>query len=215
MKHLTLTLKSSDLQDTGQFEGYASTFGNVDQGGDLIEPGAFRESVAKVRDEFASAFGDAMSMMDAFSARWRENSIAAAKARLAAKADEIRGDSTDRASSAKGPKETQAERALQAARDFAANLALETAKIGKTPIEIKRMEVAMAALKAPTDEARIAILEAGEAWEQATRAFATSEFLRQTVGPLEQQVALLGQSARAQALANLEAEREQSRAGIG
>ena len=164
---------------------------------------------AQVRDEFASAFGDAMSMMDAFSARWRENSIAAAKARLAAKAEEIRGDSTDRASSAKGPKETEAERALQAARDFAANLALETAKIGKTPIEIKRMEVAMAALKAPTDEARIAILEAGEAWEQATRAFATSEFLRQTVGPLEQQVALLGQSARAQALANLEAEREQ------
>lgn len=164
---------------------------------------------AQVRDEFASAFGDAMSMMDAFSARWRENSIAAAKARLAAKAEEIRGDSTDRASSAKGPKETEAERALQAARDFAANLALETAKIGKTPIEIKRMEVAMAALKAPTDEARIAILDAGEAWEQATRAFATSEFLRQTVGPLEQQVALLGQSARAQALANLEAEREQ------
>ena len=164
---------------------------------------------AQVRDEFASAFGDAMSMMDAFSARWRENSIAAAKARLAAKAEEIRGDSTDRASSAKGPKETEAERALQAARDFAANLALETAKIGKTPIEIKRMEVAMAALKAPTDEARIAILQAGEAWEQATRAFASSEFLRQTVGPLEQQVALLGQSARAQALANLEAEREQ------
>ncbi|MBK6493012.1 MAG: phage tail length tape measure family protein [Sphingomonadales bacterium] len=164
---------------------------------------------AQVRDEFAAAFGDAMSMMDAFSARWRENSIAAAKARLAAKAEEIRGDSTDRASSAKGPKETEAERALQAARDFAANLALETAKIGKTPIEIKRMEVAMAALKAPTDEARIAILQAGEAWEQATRAFASSEFLRQTVGPLEQQVALLGQSARAQALANLEAEREQ------
>ena len=164
---------------------------------------------AQVRDEFASAFGDAMSMMDAFSARWRENSIAAAKARLAAKAEEIRGDSTDRASSTKGPKETETERALQAARDFAANLALETAKIGRTPIEIKRMEVAMAALKAPTDEARIAILEAGEAWEQATRAFATSEFLRQTVGPLEKQVALLGQSARAQALANLEAEREQ------
>lgn len=164
---------------------------------------------AQVRDEFASAFGDAMSMMDTFSARWRENSIAAAKARLAAKAEEIGGDSTDRARSTKGPKETEAERALQAARDFAANLALETAKIGKTPIEIKRMEVAMAALKAPTDEARIAILEAGEAWEQATRAFATSEFLRQTVGPLEQQVALLGQSARAQALANLEAEREQ------
>ena len=61
---------------------------------------------AQVRGEFASAFGDAMSMMDSFSAKWRENSIAAAKARLAAKADEIRGDKTDKA--AKGPKTTEA-----------------------------------------------------------------------------------------------------------
>ncbi|OYY14213.1 MAG: hypothetical protein B7Y62_11500 [Sphingomonadales bacterium 35-56-22] len=165
---------------------------------------------AQVRDEFTSAFGDAMGMMDAFSAQWRENSLKAARERLAASAAEIRGDRPDRAGAGRQSREaSEAERALQAARDFAANLALETAKIGKTPIEIKRMEVAMAALKAPTDAARIAILEAGEAWEQTTRAFATSEFLRQTVAPLEQQVALLGQSARAHALASLEAEREQ------
>lgn len=165
---------------------------------------------AQVRDEFTSAFGDAMGMMDAFSAQWRENSLKAARERLAASAAEIRGDRPDRAGAGRQSREaSDAERALQAARDFAANLALETAKIGKTPIEIKRLEVAMAALKAPTDAARIAILEAGEAWEQTTRTFAASEFLRQTVAPLEQQVALLGQSARAQALANLEAEREQ------
>ncbi len=165
---------------------------------------------AQVRDEFTSAFGDAMGMMDAFSAQWRENSLKAARERLAASAAEIRGDRPDRAGAGRQSREaSEAERALQAARDFAANLALETAKIGKTPIEIKRMEVALAALKAPTDAARIAILEAGEAWEQTTRAFAASEFLRQTVAPLEQQVALLGQSARAQAVANLEAEREQ------
>ena len=165
---------------------------------------------AQVRDEFTSAFGDAMGMMDAFSAQWRENSLKAARERLAASAAEIRGDRPDRAGAGRQSREaSEAERALQAARDFAANLALETAKIGKTGLEIKRMEVAMAALKAPTDAARIAILEAGEAWEQTTRAFAASEFLRQTVAPLEQQVALLGQSARAQALANLEAEREQ------
>jgi hypothetical protein len=168
---------------------------------------------ATVRDEFASAFGDAMGMMDAFSARWRENTLQAARDRLAAEAAGIRGDRSDRArrtSAGRSSREiSEAERALQAAQEFAAALAMETAKIGKTPIEIKRMEVAMAALKAPTDEARIAILEAGEAWEQATRAFATSEFLRQTVAPLELQVSLLGQSARAQALANLEAEREQ------
>lgn len=168
---------------------------------------------ATVRDEFTSAFGDAMTMMDAFSAQWRENTLQAARDRLAADAAGIRADRSDRAgrtgSGRNSREESEAERALQAAQEFAANLALETAKIGKTPIEIKRMEVAMAALKAPTDAARIAILEAGEAWEQATRAFASSEFLRQTVAPLELQVSLLGQSARAQALANLEAEREQ------
>ncbi|WOK37561.1 phage tail length tape measure family protein [Sphingomonas sp. C3-2] len=168
---------------------------------------------ATVRDEFTSAFGDAMTMMDAFSAQWRENTLQAARDRLAADAAGIRADRSDRAGRAgsgrSSREESEAERALQAAEEFAANLALETAKIGKTPIEIKRMEVAMAALKAPTDAARIAILEAGEAWEQATRAFASSEFLRQTVAPLELQVSLLGQSARAQALANLESEREQ------
>lgn len=168
---------------------------------------------ATVRDEFTSAFGDAMGMMDAFSAQWRENTLQAARDRLAADAAGIRADRSDRAGRAgsgrNSREESEAERALQAAQEFAAALAMETAKIGKTPIEIKRMEVAMAALKAPTDAARIAILEAGEAWEQATRAFASSEFLRQTVAPLELQVSLLGQSARAQALANLEAEREQ------
>ncbi len=165
---------------------------------------------ATVRDEFTSAFGDAMSMMDAFSARWRENSLAAARDRLAAKAAEIRGDRSDRSGqSSAGHKTTEAEQALKAAQDFAASLALETAKIGKTPIEIKRLEVAMAALKAPTDASRIAILEAGQAWEETTRAFAASEFIRSTVAPLELQISLLGQSARAQALATLEAEREQ------
>ncbi|MGE8142869.1 phage tail length tape measure family protein [Novosphingobium sp. NPDC080210] len=162
---------------------------------------------AQVRGEFASAFGDAMSMMGSFSAKWRENTIAAAKARLAAKADEIRGDKTDKA--AKGPKTTEAEKALKAAQDFARNLEIETAKIGKTPIEIKRMEVAMAALKAPTDEARLAILQAGEAWEQATKAQAEKEFIRNSVAPLELQVAMLDKSTKAQALANLEAEKEQ------
>ena len=166
---------------------------------------------AAVRDEFASAFGDAMSMMDAFSAQWRENTLAAARDRLAAKAAEIIADRSDKSGASKSGagKTTEAEKALKAAQEFAASLALETAKIGKTPIEIKRLEVAMAALKAPTDASRIAILEAGAAWEDATRAFAASDFVRTAVAPLELQIALLGQSARAQALATLEAEREQ------
>ena len=169
--------------------------------------GSTARMAGQIQSEFSTAFGDAMSMMDSFSAKWRENTIAAAKARLAAKAEEIRGDKADK--TAKGPKTTEAEKALKAAQDFARNLELETAKIGKTPIEIKRMEVAMAALKAPTDEARIAILQAGEAWEKATKAQAEKEFIRNTVAPLELQVAMLGKSTKAQELANLEAEKEQ------
>ncbi len=169
--------------------------------------GSTARMAGQIQSEFSAAFGDAMSMMDAFSAKWRENTIAAAKARLAAKAEEIRGDKADK--TAKGPKTTEAEKALKAAQDFARNLELETSKIGKTPIEIKRMEVAMAALKAPTDEARIAILQAGEAWEKATKAQAEKEFIKNTVAPLELQVAMLAKSTKAQELANLEAEKEQ------
>lgn len=35
--------------EAGEFEGYASTFGDVDQGGDVVEPGAFMESVVQAR----------------------------------------------------------------------------------------------------------------------------------------------------------------------
>jgi HK97 family phage prohead protease len=38
-----------DLSETGTFSGYASIFGNVDLGGDIVERGAFEE-VAKTKD---------------------------------------------------------------------------------------------------------------------------------------------------------------------
>lgn len=33
------------VSDTGTFQGYASVFGNIDQGGDIVERGAFKEIV--------------------------------------------------------------------------------------------------------------------------------------------------------------------------
>lgn len=163
-----------------------------------------------VRGEFTTAFADAEGMLDAFSERWRQNTLDAARTRIAARAAEIRGDRPDRAGSrGRDSASDEAERALQAARDYAAALVMETAKIGRTAIEIKRLEVAMAALRAPTDESRIAIIQAGQAWEAATRAQNAVEFVRNTVTPLELQILLLGQSAKSQALATLEAEREQ------
>jgi HK97 family phage prohead protease len=37
--------KLNDVSDTGQFQGYAAVFGNVDLGNDMVEPGAFEQSL--------------------------------------------------------------------------------------------------------------------------------------------------------------------------
>lgn len=37
------------VAETGVIEGYASTFGNVDSGGDVVEPGAFVEGLVKAQ----------------------------------------------------------------------------------------------------------------------------------------------------------------------
>lgn len=45
IKYLHAPTEFKALGDTGAFEGYASIFGNVDLGGDVIERGAFKEFV--------------------------------------------------------------------------------------------------------------------------------------------------------------------------
>lgn len=40
-KAFAFKVKASDIGDDGTFEGYASTFGNKDQGGDIVMAGAF------------------------------------------------------------------------------------------------------------------------------------------------------------------------------
>jgi HK97 family phage prohead protease len=42
-----LDLDLKDLTEQGEFEGYAATFNNVDQGGDVCVPGCFSESLSK------------------------------------------------------------------------------------------------------------------------------------------------------------------------
>jgi uncharacterized protein len=49
MKFLGLPVEFKAFGDSGSFEGYASIFGNVDLGGDVIERGAFKE-IIKGRD---------------------------------------------------------------------------------------------------------------------------------------------------------------------
>ena len=45
MERIVCPLEVKDLTDSGSFEGLASTYGNVDLGGDVILPGAFKEFV--------------------------------------------------------------------------------------------------------------------------------------------------------------------------
>lgn len=51
MKTLDFSLETKALDEGGVFEGYASTFGNVDQGGDVVEPGAFIEGLVRAKAE--------------------------------------------------------------------------------------------------------------------------------------------------------------------
>lgn len=49
MEHKTLSLNDCEIKlasDTGKFEGYASTFNNVDSYGDTILPGAYKETLS-------------------------------------------------------------------------------------------------------------------------------------------------------------------------
>jgi uncharacterized protein len=50
-KALDLSLECKAVEADGTFDGYASTFGNVDQGGDIVEPGAFIPHLAKAKRE--------------------------------------------------------------------------------------------------------------------------------------------------------------------
>lgn len=50
LKHFHLPAEFKNIADGGEFEGYASTSGNVDRGGDIVEKGAFRRSL----DRYAS-----------------------------------------------------------------------------------------------------------------------------------------------------------------
>lgn len=45
MEKKTFEFELKELSEKGQFSGYLSTFGNVDAGGDMIEPGAFKKTL--------------------------------------------------------------------------------------------------------------------------------------------------------------------------
>jgi HK97 family phage prohead protease len=45
-KGATLNVEMKEVTETGEFEGYASVFNNTDHGGDIVMPGAFKDSLS-------------------------------------------------------------------------------------------------------------------------------------------------------------------------
>ena len=50
LKTLELKFQIKDTSSEGMFSGYASTFGNLDQGGDIVAPGAFTKTIKDRQD---------------------------------------------------------------------------------------------------------------------------------------------------------------------
>lgn len=50
-RDFSLQFKAEDVSASGSFSGYVATFGNVDQGGDVIAPGAFAKSLSRAGRE--------------------------------------------------------------------------------------------------------------------------------------------------------------------
>lgn len=53
----TFRMELKELGDAGEFIGMSSVFGNVDQGGDIVMPGAFTKSVAERGGKFPLLYG--------------------------------------------------------------------------------------------------------------------------------------------------------------
>jgi len=51
MRIRSVDFRMKSLSDAGEFEGYASVFGNEDSYGDIIEPGAFAKTLKEHGDD--------------------------------------------------------------------------------------------------------------------------------------------------------------------
>jgi HK97 family phage prohead protease len=49
LQHKSFAFKADQVNEDGTFSGYASTFGNLDHGGDIVAPGAFSESIIAIK----------------------------------------------------------------------------------------------------------------------------------------------------------------------
>jgi hypothetical protein len=157
----------------------------------------------KAGQAIGKAYTDAYSDAGAFMDKWNANSIKVAKGRL----DEERKQKKA-AAEKKSEEQKLFEQRVKQAEQFIENIEKETNRIGKTAIEIKKIEVAAAAAAAPTKELADQIKAAGAAWEEATRAQAGKDFQNNIIKPLQNELELVGLTGEARARRALELEEE-------
>lgn len=59
MERMTVGVEwKASVDDAGTLEGYASTFGNVDLGGDVVVAGAFKKTIARIKSEGVPLLAD-------------------------------------------------------------------------------------------------------------------------------------------------------------
>ncbi len=157
----------------------------------------------KAGQAIGKAYTDAYSDAGAFMSKWEANSIKVAKGRL----DEERKQKKA-AAEKKSEEQKLFEQREKQAKQFLENTEKETSRIGKTAIEIKRLEIAAAAAAAPTALLGLKILAAGAAWEEATRNQAGIDFQNNIIKPLQNELALVGLTGEARARRALELQEE-------
>ena len=161
--------------------------------------GAAQKAGQAIGKAYTDAFSDAGAFMD----RWNANSIGVAKQRL----DEERKQKKA-AAEKKSEEQKLFEQREKQAKQFLENIGKETSNIGKSAIEIKKLEIAAAAAAAPTALLGLKILAAGAAWEEATRNQAGKNFQDNIIKPLQNELALVGLTGEARARRALELQEE-------
>ena len=185
--------------------------GNPFSGGLAKAGGALgREFIGTFTKDFIGDFADEA----------RPYIAARTRGRLQSQADELIEDRKNKSGARKKAVDEEAkalEKATKAAEDYLAALELETAQIGKSTIQIKQMEVAAkaaAADNAGLGELAQKIRDAGDAWEEAYRKQADSNFDKTVLQPLRDELALLGLVGPERELAALALQEEAFKASL-
>lgn len=78
MEYKTLDFEIKELTEEGKFSGYLSTFGNVDYGGDVVDPGAFKKTLRENKTfplAWHHQFGSPDLIIGSFEAREDEKGL--------------------------------------------------------------------------------------------------------------------------------------------